>query len=282
MNEQAVTAVVQQIMDQAETQADQNHEILAVMRDDPQVGGLLRAAEAFALQRQAAEILDAADQAAHVAQLQGAVDDAVRAVEAGAEAVALIEDQVVSLVAEERAAEDDWRAAVDHHRTVAEAEAAASRNHVSPQEQTARLLELRAAADVVEREKASAEGARAVRVSGEAQLEQARGILAELKARHMDAVAAWEEPGRAPMGVMTLTLDGLRRLAAGVEMTGQEQAQLYDVVKDLAARLGVLADVRRDERRRIEDEAATRTAGRMLPAAGHPLRPASAVLPAPR
>jgi hypothetical protein len=235
----------------------------------------LKRAEALALQRAAAALLDEADQLEFVDQLRSFAQAHAEPTAAAFAAEEAAEEAVSKAVSAERRAEDRHREALENQRKAAEAEKRAAKGRKSAEQQTEALLRARAAADVSARAQAAAEGARTAREQAEKQLAHARAAAQSAEEVQAAAYQLAQNPPPAPTGQVTALVDGLRRLAFGQELTPEALSTVRFLVTDLAKRLNLHYGWIAQGRDQAEGELKERAQNMVMPAKGHPLRPAS-------
>lgn len=231
--------------------------------------------EASALQLKAAALLDEADRIEHVERLKAVAAKLDEQREAEAQAERELEAAVTAAITEARRAEDVAREAAENHRQLADQERRGQRANASPAEQTENLLKVRAAADVAARLQAGAEGAQASRVAMERRLGEARQRTAECERTCEVAHALAENPPTVPVSAATALLDGVRRMTLGQELSDSARGTVELLVTELGRRLGVDKVIRNEARKAWEQEQRERQDNLLLPAKGHPLRPAN-------
>ena len=212
--------------------------------------------QALALQKQAFDLFREADQDEHEAGLVGATNAATLDELAAAEEADRVAGLVRPLIAAEREAEDRSRAAAEHARITREAEAVV-RGKGTPEEQTQALIAMRTAAEVAVREQSASEGAQAARQAAENAAGKAREELAETQARTGRAMAAEENPGRAPVSMWTGLLSPAMTLyALGGKLTDVEAAFVSLAAENLAHLSGAERYIGADAVRKAQEEAA--------------------------
>jgi hypothetical protein len=231
-------------------------------------------AEAVALQRRAAELLDRADHLEHVERLRAVLLALDEQYEAALEEEGRLETALAAAIKAERRAEDAARAATANHRQAVEAERRGQRRG-TPAEQTGLLATMRAAADVKARHEAAHEGARGQRLALERQLADARERVIECERASQGAGELVKNPPTAPMSTVTGVLDGARRLLHGGELDGDARGGMLLIVAELARRTGLERSIRAEAREAVTREIAERRLERIMPAPGHPLHPSS-------
>ncbi|WP_189707055.1 hypothetical protein [Streptomyces anandii] len=225
----------------------------------------------------AAELLDRADQLEFEAQLRAAAKATDGpADEARIEEVRLAE-AVTGAIDAERKAEDAARDAVENHRQAVEAERQG--HDLSAVEQTRLGLTVDAAAKVMARLTARAEGARAHREATERQLVAVRQLVSERTASEETAYALAKNPPKAPTSAFTGFLDGFRRLMLGQSMSKEALAATAGLVQDAAKRTGLARHLQAQAVEQRDKELANLRFERNMPKAGHSLRPSNPTSP---
>jgi len=195
-----------------------------------------RRREALIARHHAFALLRDADRAEHEDRLDGVYDDACGVAARASARVGELAAAVGPAVAAERSAEDRVRDAAEYHRQLTEAERSVSGTG-TPEEQTRALADLRAAADVLQRERAACEGARARRVQAEEDLAGARVSLAAAETERVAREADLDAPGRPPLSLETCVLDPLLAMTlSGGELTREEKA-MVSLFADVLARM---------------------------------------------
>jgi hypothetical protein len=244
---------------------------------------LLARGRAAVLQKQAADLLDGADRTEYtLAVTEKAQAAGEKLVEAETSAEELAELARVALGAERHAADKATEAA-EFYRECRDAAEEAALIGDTPEVQTDLLVRAEKAQVVLNDFAAAADRASLGRVDAEAARDSMRELVKVRKAEKADAdaVVAAAPDAELPMSEFTVLFDGLRRVFAGVPMTGAEREALQGQARELADFTGVSGIIRKEERKRIEDEQYRQVTSRMLPAQGHALRPQSSVIPAP-
>jgi hypothetical protein len=235
--------------------------------------------KALEMQAQIGSLLDAADRAEHDERALAALRDAEEELVRARAAVALAEAAVPGAVAAERDAQDRARAAAEHARLTAAEEAEASeRGQACPEALSALIVARDAAAVVAARAQDRADDAASAREQAEAKLRSARAEAARCKRAAAAARAAADEADpRVAVSAWTLTYDWSSRLAAR-QLSERDLPTVRALVLQYARACGAADVLRGEERRKIERENAERVTATLVPRAGHPLRPGTAVL----
>lgn len=278
--------IIKQVMDAFASEMatgvdDSVKPLLAQLMSDPGVtdvvGPMAMRRNALQLQLAAASLLDQADQLEFEARLRAAA----KATDGPADEARIEEgrlaEAVTGAIDAEREAEDEARAAVENHRRVAEAERQG--HNLSAAEQTSLLVTVDAAAKVMARLKAKAEGARAHREATERQLVAVRQLVSERTAAEETAYALAKNPPKAPTSAVTGYLDGFRRLMLGQSMSKEALAATAGLVQDAAKRTGHTRHVQAQAIEKHDQERRNVAFERNMPHPGHPLRPAKPTSP---
>lgn len=231
--------------------------------------------KALSLHRDAAKLLDEADGIEFADKLRAAAEKLDAPREAAAKGVLDLEAALTAAITETRRAEDAVREADDEHRKVADEESRAQRTHAPAAEQTANLIKLRAATDVLTRLRAAAEGARASQVEVARRLDEARKHLVVCEQACEAARAQIENPPPTPMSLDTAQLDGIRRFQHGERLDDIARADVRWRVKGLCRQLGIDKAIQKQAREELVKELHERQLGRILPPQGHQTRPSN-------
>ncbi|MER6329244.1 hypothetical protein ABT298_07880 [Streptomyces sp. NPDC001034] len=253
---------------------DVRAQLLELLKSDDMEAFKLRV-EAVAKQQEASALLDQADRIDYAAKLKAAVAELEQPKEQAAQEEKRLEAALTNAIRDERDAEDRARDAAENARQAADAEKRAAKNHADAATQTEALLRARAAADVASRARATAEGATTHRRSVESQLDAARQVTVRAEERYELAAQVADNPPHVPASEWTLTLDGVRRLLMGTQLTESDRGIVSLFVRDASRKLGLDREFANAALAKREQEVEARANSMLLPKPGHPLRPAN-------
>lgn len=242
--------------------------------DDMKV--LAKRAEAIAKQREASALFDEADRL----EAQLATSAEIDRLSAMLPTVNEELNQCVARLDQDREAE---RVATKRLLGVREAVREAETDEhlgreagATPDEQIDLLARLNAAKTVEERERVSAGEARDARLNAERTVTVARQVIAAAKSALEDArqrLSAIDETTRA--SALTMLCDWPQRVHEPDKLTAEEKATAVMAVSMYAGLLGVTQQTVTAAQQNLEEELAKQRLKHIMPAEGHPYRPAN-------